>query len=292
MFRLDNILTYTNANIQIIGIFIAIIGGLVATKILNTKIEKDTLIEKLSKIEKEIRFYKKRKSTDEEEVYKINKEDYIYRIYEKVEDSDFNIEDYEDSNLSLEQRKEIVREIKEMIHSALRIFNIEHTKDEIPTILKQNHIKEGTTEYMIYKYVGENARIRKTFGFGMFDPTDVGYSQIQPTSLYENLEERDLKNRIDKLDEFIEWKLVEEEDIKSKLIAINSLEVKDDVILFIIITVFAIIIPQLVLCIYPIFTKYKFLKYIFAIYSISTFVISMFLMLGYIVKLLLKNSKK
>ena len=59
MFNLDNILTYTSANIQIIGIFIAIIGGLVATKILNTKIEKDTLIEKLSKIEKEIRFYKR-----------------------------------------------------------------------------------------------------------------------------------------------------------------------------------------------------------------------------------------
>ena len=59
MFELDNILTYTSANIQTIGVFIAIIGGLVATKILNTKIEKNALLEKLSKIEKEIRFYKK-----------------------------------------------------------------------------------------------------------------------------------------------------------------------------------------------------------------------------------------
>ena len=86
MFELNNILNYTSANIQIIGIFIAIIGGLVATKILNTKIEKDTLLEKLSKIEKEIRFYKRKKINDEEEVYKINKEDYIDYIYEKVED--------------------------------------------------------------------------------------------------------------------------------------------------------------------------------------------------------------
>ena len=142
MFSLDNILTYTSANIQIIGIFIAIIGGLVATKILNTKIEKDTLIEKLSKIEKEIRFYKSRKLTDKEEVYKINKEDYIDYIYEKVEDKDFNIEDYADFNLTLEQRKDIVREIKETINSALKIFNTEHTKDDIPIILKQNHIKK------------------------------------------------------------------------------------------------------------------------------------------------------
>lgn len=46
MFELSNIIAYTTANIQIIGVFIAIIGGLVATKIINTKIEKDTLIEK------------------------------------------------------------------------------------------------------------------------------------------------------------------------------------------------------------------------------------------------------
>lgn len=292
MFSLDNILTYTSANIQIIGIFIAIIGGLVATKILNTKIEKDTLIEKLSKIEKEIRFYKSRKLTDKEEVYKINKEDYIDYIYEKVEDKDFNIEDYADFNLTLEQRKDIVREIKETINSALKIFNTEHTKDDIPIILKQNHIKEGTTEYMIYEYVGENTRTRKTIGFGMFDPTDFVYPHIQHTSFSENLEERDLNNRIDKFDEFIEWKLVEKEDIKSKLSAINNLEAKKDVILFIVITIFAILIPQLILCIYPLFVNYKFLKYIFAIYSIFTFIISMFLMLGYILKLFLNISKK
>ena len=61
MFELSNIIAYTTANIQIIGVFIAIIGGLVATKIINTKIEKYTLIEKKIKIEKEINFYKKKK---------------------------------------------------------------------------------------------------------------------------------------------------------------------------------------------------------------------------------------
>ena len=39
MFTLENILNYTSANIQIIGVFIAIIGGLIATKLLNTKID-------------------------------------------------------------------------------------------------------------------------------------------------------------------------------------------------------------------------------------------------------------
>ena len=68
MFTLENILNYTSVNIQIIGVFIAIIGGLIATKLLNTKIEKDTLKEKLEKLNKEIRFYQKGKITDEKEI--------------------------------------------------------------------------------------------------------------------------------------------------------------------------------------------------------------------------------
>ena len=102
---------------------------------------------------------------------------------------------------------------------------------------------------------------RKVNALGMIDPTDIDFPLINPTSLYENLEERDLNNRIDKFDEFVEWKLVEKEDIESKLIAINNMELKIDVILFIGITIFAIIIPQLVLCIYPLFINYKFLKF-------------------------------
>lgn len=292
MFSLDNILTYTSANIQIIGVFIAIIGGLVATKILNTKIEKDTLLEKISKIEKEIRFYKGKKLVDEEEIYEINRKDYISYIYEKVRDRDFRIEDYDEYNLTFEQRKTIIQEIKDMMNSALELFSIEHSGTDVSNILQQNHIKEGTIEYMIYEYVGKETRKRKVSSFGMIDLTDLDLPNIQPTSLYENLEERDLNNRIDKFDELIEWKLIEKEDIKSKLSAINNVDVKNDVILFIIITVFAIIIPQLVLCIYPIFINYKFLKYIFAIYSILIFIISMMLMLWYILKLFLNISKK
>lgn len=292
MFELENILSYTNANIQIIGVFIAIIGGLVATKILNTKIEKDTLLEKLSKIEREIRFYEGKKLVDEEEIYEINRKDYISYIYEKVGERNFHIEDYDDYNLTLEQRKTIIQEIKDMMKSALEIFSIEHSGTDVSNILQQNHIKEGTIEYMIYEYVGKKTRKRKPSSWGMIDPTDIELPNIQPTSLYENLEERDLNNRIDKFDEFIEWKLIEKEDIESKLSAINNIDIKNDVILFIIITVFAIIIPQLVLCIYPIFINYKFLKYIFAIYSILIFIISMVLMLGYILKLFLNISKK
>lgn len=250
------------------------------------------MLEKISKIEKEIRFYKGKKLVDEEEIYEINRKDYISYIYEKVRDRDFRIEDYDEYNLTFEQRKTIIQEIKDMMNSALELFSIEHSGTDVSNILQQNHIKEGTIEYMIYEYVGKETRKRKVSSFGMIDLTDLDLPNIQPTSLYENLEERDLNNRIDKFDELIEWKLIEKEDIESKLSAINNVDVKNDVILFIIITVFAIIIPQLVLCIYPIFINYKFLKYIFAIYSILIFIISMMLMLWYILKLFLNISKK
>lgn len=292
MFQLENILTYVSANIQIIGIFIAIIGGLVATKLLNMKIEKDTLKEKLIKIKKEINFYNNKKIMDEEQLYEINRIDYINYIYEKVRQKDFKIEDYDTCNLTIEQRRKIVDEINEIFNNAIDIFKTEHSMDDIPNIIKQNHIAEGTIEYLLYEYVGKKTRKRKPNPLGMFDYTDIDFSSPQITPLSDTLLERELINRIDKSDEFIEWKLIEKEDIESKLCALNNINVKNDIILFISITFFAIIFPQIILSIYPIFINFKWLKYIFAIYNIIVFIISMFLMLLYIFKLFLDIKKE
>ena len=292
MFQLENILTYVSANIQIIGIFIAIIGGLVATKLLNMKIEKDALKEKLIKINKEINFYNNKKIMDEEQLYEINRIDYINYIYEKVRQKDFRIEDYDTCNLTIEQRRKIVDEINEIFNNAIDIFKTEHSMDDIPNIIKQNHIAEGTIEYLLYEYVGKKTRKRKTNSLGMLDYTDIDFSNPQIAPLSDTLLERELINRIDKSDEFIEWKLIEKEDIESKLCALNNINVKNDIILFISITFFANIFPQIILSIYPIFIKFKWLKYIFAIYNIVVFIISMFLMLLYIFKLFLDIKKE
>ena len=292
MFQLENILTYVSANIQIIGIFIAIIGGLVATKLLNMKIENDALKVKLIKINKEINFYNNKKIMDEEQLYEINRIDYINYIYEKVRQKDFRIEDYDTCNLTIEQRRKIVDEINEIFNNAIDIFKTEHSMDDIPNIIKQNHIAEGTIEYLLYEYVGKKTRKRKTNSLGMLDYTDIDFSNPQIAPLSDTLLERELINRIDKSDEFIEWKLIEKEDIESKLCALNNINVKNDIILFISITFFAIIFPQIILSIYPIFIKFKWLKYIFAIYNIVVFIISMFLMLLYIFKLFLDIKKE
>lgn len=295
MFDLKNILSYANANIQIIGIFIAIIGGLVATKLLNAKIEKDTLKEKLNKIEKEINFNEEKKSSKEQKIYLKKREDYIYYIYDKIIKKDFDVSNYDDYDLTEEQRLNIIDEIKKIMAEAIKMFKEKHKKSEVEKILKKNHIKENTIEYTIYDYVGYETgdSTNRTGPFGMVIP-NIGDIRMDSrfSSLQENLEERDLNNRIDELNEFLKWKLIEKEDIEAKIKAINnSLNIKKDVILFISITLFGIVVPQIVLSVYPIFINYKCLKYVFAIYSIMTFIVSMLAMLLYIYRLC-KNIKK
>ncbi len=289
MFELDNILSYASANIQIIGIFIAIIGGLVATKLLNAKIEKDTLTEKLNKLIKEINFNEEKKSRKEQKIYLKKREDYIYYIYDKIIEKNFDISNYDDHDLSEEQRLNIIEEIKAIMSEAKKIFKEKHKKSEVKEILKSHHIQENTIEYMIYDYVGFETgdNTGRTTPFGTLIPNiDDIRMNSRTISLQENMEERDLNNRIDELNELLKWKLIEKEDTELKIKAISdSLNVKKDIVLFISITLLGIIIPQIVLSIYPIFINYKWLKYVFAIYSIVIFVGAMIAMLWYIYKL-------
>ena len=289
MFDLENILTYANTNIQIIGIFIAIIGGLVATKLLNAKIEKYNLKEKLDKIQKEIEFNENKKLGKEHKAYLKKKEDYMYYIYDKIIENDFNICNYEDYGLTEEQRLSVIDEIKEIMVQAANIFKEKHKKSDVENILKQNHIQENTIEYTIYDYVGYKTGISSNSAGPYL--SDIRMDS-RFSSLQENLEERDLNNRIDELGELVKWKVIEKEDIESKLTAINNnLNIKSDVILFILITIFGIVIPQIILSIYPLFINYKWLKYVFAIYSIMTFIISMIAMLWYVYNLFIKIVK-
>lgn len=294
MFELENILNYASANIQIIGIFIAIIGGIVATKLINAKIEKDTLTEKLNILNKEIDFNNEKKLIIEDKQYQIRKSDFIYTVYEKVIEKDFTIDDYDDFGLTRDQRLNIVEEIKKMICDGLEIFKVEHTKGQVESILKENHIQENTIQYDIYSFVGystgKNSKSNGLFSIPSLDDIRLG-SHL--TTLQENLEEHEINNRIEETNDIIKWKQIEKQDIESKLNALNkNLKVKNDVILFIFITIFSIVIPQIILSIYPLFYNYKFLKYVFAIYSIVSFIISMLLLLWYIYKLFINISNE
>lgn len=77
------------------------------------------------------------------------------------------------------------------------------------------------------------------------------------------------------------WKIIEKQDIESKIKAIDS-NLKIDLLTFMLITIFGIIVPQVIISIHQLFINYKFSKYWFALYSILTFIFSMIAMIVYI----------
>ena len=90
-------------NIQIIGIFIAIIGGIIVTKLLNLKIEKDSLEDKLDIINKQIAYDNERINKRKRKITSNNRANFIDSIYDHVFEEDFDLEKYDHFGLSEEE---------------------------------------------------------------------------------------------------------------------------------------------------------------------------------------------
>ena len=291
MFSLDNIISFASMNIQTIGIFIAIIGGIIVTKLLNLKIEKDSLEDKLSIINKQIEFDNKRIKKREKKITDNNRLDFINDVYDHIFDTDFKLEKYDNYGLSDDERKNICKEIIQEYKKANSVFEgLDYYTDDVENILSENKIYETDEFYWIYYDVGCNNA--KTNSYGLFNLPNVNSYHITSkiTSLQENLEERDLVKSFEELNELREWRLIERENTIIKIKAINS-NLKFDFWTFGIVTLFGIIIPQIVISIHPVFINYKFLKYVFAVYSILSFIGSMFLMMIYIYRMYTKIKK-
>lgn len=284
MFDLDNILHFAELNIQTIGIFIAIIGGLLVTKLLNLKIEKSEFIDKLNILNKEIEYNSDRIKTRKEKIFKNNREAFIDEIYTHVIERDFNIDEYDAHGLSVEEKEQAYNDIIDVYKKAVSIFrDREYYHDDIEKILSENKIYDDNEMYWVYYDVGsEFAEVRRT-NYGSISLPDLGSLNISNkfATLQENLEERDLTNDYTKIVDMNNWKIIEKQDIESKIKAID-VNLKIDLLTFLLITIFGIIVPQVIISIHPLFINYKFLKYWFAVYSILTFIISMIAMIVYI----------
>ena len=124
MFSLDNILSFANMNIQIIGIFIAIIGGIIVTKLLNLKIEKDSLEDKLDIINKQIAYDNERINKRKRKITSNNRANFIDSIYEHIFEEDFDLEKYEHFGLSEDEIKEIYDDIIQAYKDARKYMMI------------------------------------------------------------------------------------------------------------------------------------------------------------------------
>lgn len=234
MFDLDNILHFAELNIQTIGIFIAIIGGLLVTKLLNLKIEKSELIDKLNILNKEIEYNSDRIKTRKEKIFKNNREAFIDEIYTHVIERDFNIDEYDAHGLSVEEKEQAYNDIIDVYKKAVSIFrDREYYHDDNEKILSENKIYDDNEMYWVYYDVGsEFAEVRRT-NYGSISLPDLGSLNISNkfATLQENLEERDLTNDYTKIVDMNNWKIIEKQDIESKIKAID-VNLKIDLLTF------------------------------------------------------------
>ena len=164
MFDLDNILHFAELNIQTIGIFIAIIGGLLVTRLLNLKIEKSELVDKLNILNKEIEYNSNRIKIRKERIFKNNREAFIDEIYTHVIESDFNIDEYDAHGLSAEEREEAYNEVIDAYKKAGSIFrDREYYLDDIEKILSENKIYNDNEMYWVYYEVGSKFAKEEVF---------------------------------------------------------------------------------------------------------------------------------
>lgn len=123
-------------SIQIIGVFIAIILGLVISKVMELKKEKSELLDFIEEIDIELNHLKNRFDKLKKENYKFYKEDNVYSVINSI----FEKEEFEMSNsipyISEREQKDYYNHVKEYISQVLKVIKSGASLEECKRILK------------------------------------------------------------------------------------------------------------------------------------------------------------
>lgn len=123
-------------SIQIIGVFIAVILGLVISKVMELKKEKSELLDFIEEIDIELNHLKNRFDKLKKENYKFYKEDNVYSVINSI----FEKEEFEMSNsipyISEREQKDYYNHVKEYISQVLKVIKSGASLEECKRILK------------------------------------------------------------------------------------------------------------------------------------------------------------
>ena len=123
-------------SIHIIGVFIAIILGLVISKVMELKKEKSELLDFIEEIDIELNHLKNRFDKLKKENYKFYKEDNVYSVINSI----FEKEEFEMSNsipyISEREQKDYYNHVKEYISQVLKVIKSGASLEECKRILK------------------------------------------------------------------------------------------------------------------------------------------------------------
>lgn len=138
-------------SIQIIGVFIAIILGLVISKVMELKKEKSELLDFIEEIDIELNHLKNRFDKLKKENYEFYKEDNVYSVINSI----FEKEEFEMSNsipyISEREQKDYYNHVKEYISQVLKVIKSGASLEECKRILK------------VEKYSVENTIVDETY---------------------------------------------------------------------------------------------------------------------------------
>lgn len=133
-------------SIEIIGIFVAIVVGLVVSKILSLKTEQSELKSKISNTEKELRVMKTQLKKKKEENYKHYKENAVYDIIEYVFENQERYNYLSDKTPFVENKykERFFNHIIRILLNAYKEFT--DKKTSLSQYKKENNIKKDSIE--------------------------------------------------------------------------------------------------------------------------------------------------
>ena len=274
----DNLIELILNSIQIIGVFIAIIIGLIISKVMDLKKEKNEAIDTIEDITNELENMNKQFNGLKEEQYEFYKEDSVFAIIDLI----FEGKECEISNS--------VPYISEQEQNVLKVADIISKNISIEECKKQLKVEKYSVEETIVDEIYERSDKMEFPNFKLPDFSspvtsppiipNLDYKTPRIVSAIDNIQNINRLRDMDNLSYQIRLKEQQKKIYEKRLKSINStLDIKIGRILSIIIILISVVIPFLIIAFQDSLECYQIFIYV---YLIASFVLSMLSMCIYL----------
>lgn len=154
--KYDELISILLNSIEIIGIFVAIVVGLVVSKILSLKTEQSQLKSKISDIDKELQTMENQYSIKKQENYDYYKENVIYDILDSIfyeKELDFLMD--KTPHIEDNYKEEFYNYVTKYIYDLMDV--IDNGKTSIEECKKRLKVKENSIEDIIVNEIYERS---------------------------------------------------------------------------------------------------------------------------------------
>lgn len=147
----DNLIDLILNSIQIIGVFIAIVIGLIISKVMDLKKEKNEVIDIIEDINNELENMNKQFEKLKEDNYKFYKEDNVYSMIDLIFDGKECEISYSIPHISEQDQKDFYEYVKKYINKVIE--NID--KNTLEQCKKKLKVEKNSIEEMIIDEIYE-----------------------------------------------------------------------------------------------------------------------------------------